>query len=122
MLRILFPFAPTYRRLGLPDRWWHRLTIVLFGVSLALGGAVLAIFVFSEVSPYSITDEVATNLGFQFGNGDYSVDVKDRFTYGFSDWLRQNEDADDLLLFAKRFEVGSFFKCFFRRRRLALDC
>jgi hypothetical protein len=90
MLRILFPFALTYGRLGLPDRWWHRLAIVLFGASLAVCGAVLAALVFSDVNTYTITDEVASDLGFRFGNGNYDLDVRDRFTYGFNDWLLQN--------------------------------
>jgi hypothetical protein len=35
-----FPFRPTFRRLELENRWWHRLCIVIFFV-LLLGTAVL---------------------------------------------------------------------------------
>jgi quinol-cytochrome oxidoreductase complex cytochrome b subunit len=44
LLSLLFPFRKTYTVLRLHDRWWHRLAVSIFvltvlGLSLAFGGA-----------------------------------------------------------------------------------
>ena len=33
---ILFPWKKTFKRLGLESRWWHRLAVVLFSITLVV--------------------------------------------------------------------------------------
>jgi hypothetical protein len=52
---IVFPFRPTFRRLKLEKRWWHRLSVVIFFVAL------LGVTAFTAVVSYSVfTPQIQT--------------------------------------------------------------
>lgn len=55
---IAFPFAQTFRRLELENRWWHRLSVVLFFTALLSAGLVSAGLCYLTFAPQVKTPEI----------------------------------------------------------------